>query len=219
MLYTAIARRGPAPVQVKKLDNTKIRRTVVKIRDDAEQEAVKAPKKEDLVQAFKNSANKATKDIVAAYTKLSKEVVLVTALVRGREALEARKEQVSLKYSSAEVRRQTFLVAVYRVRRSDIDKKRQTEVISKILEANKVLYLELQIVRFQQLKNVEKPGPQETAKTISTLVVELLIPEGVNEVVAKRIVGGRSLLKYERQKRDRVFRQYFRCLKYDYRLY
>ena len=36
MLYIAIARRGLALVQVKKLDNTKIRRTVVKIRDDAE---------------------------------------------------------------------------------------------------------------------------------------------------------------------------------------
>ena len=33
---------------------------------------------------------------------------------------------------------------------------------------------------------------------ISTLVVELLIPEGVNEVVAKGIVEDRSLLKYER---------------------
>ena len=92
VLYTATARRGLAPVQVKKLDNTKIRRTVVKIRDDAEWEAVKALEKEDLVQAFKNNANEATKDIVAAYTKLSKEVVLVTASVRGREALEARKE-------------------------------------------------------------------------------------------------------------------------------
>ena len=69
-----------------------MRRTVVKIRDDAEWEAVKALKKEDLVQAFKNSANEATKDIVAAYTKLSKEVVLVIASVREREALEARKE-------------------------------------------------------------------------------------------------------------------------------
>ena len=92
MLYTATARRGLALVQVKKLDNTKIRRTVVKIRDNAEWEAVKALEKEDLVQAFKNNANEATKDIVAAYTKLSKEVVLVTALVRGREALKARKE-------------------------------------------------------------------------------------------------------------------------------
>ena len=36
MLYTATARRDPALVQAKKLDNTKIRRTVVKIRDDAE---------------------------------------------------------------------------------------------------------------------------------------------------------------------------------------
>ena len=41
---------------------------------------------------FKNSANEATKNIVAAYTKLLKEVVLVIALVRGRKALEARKE-------------------------------------------------------------------------------------------------------------------------------
>ena len=40
------------------------------------------------------------------------------------------------------------LLAVYRVRRSGVDKKRQTEVISKMLEANQVLYLELQIVRF-----------------------------------------------------------------------
>ena len=92
MLYIVTARRGLALVQVKKLDNTKIRRTVVKIKDDAEWEAVKALEKEDLVQVFKNNANEATKDIVAAYTKLSKEVVLVTALVRGREALEARKE-------------------------------------------------------------------------------------------------------------------------------
>ena len=92
MLYAATARGGPAPVQAKKLDNTKIRRTVVKIRDDAEWEAVKALEKEDLVQAFKNNANEATKDIVAAYTKPSKEVVLVTASVGGREALEARKE-------------------------------------------------------------------------------------------------------------------------------
>ena len=92
MLYIATTRRGLALVQVKKLDNIKIRRTVVKIRDNAEWEAVKALKKEDLVQAFKNSANEATKDIVAAYTKLSKEAVLVIALVRGREALEARKE-------------------------------------------------------------------------------------------------------------------------------
>ena len=125
-----------------------MRRTVVKIRDDAEWEAVKALKKEDLVQVFKNNANEATKDIVAAYTKLSKEVVLVTASVGGREALEARKEWASLKYGSAEVRRQTFPVAVYRVRRSGVDKKRQTEVISKILEANQVLHPELQIVRF-----------------------------------------------------------------------
>ena len=124
MLYTATARRGLAPVQIKKLDNTKIRKTVVKIKDDAEWEAVKALKKEDLVQVFKNNANEVTKDIVAVYTKLSKEVVLVTALVRGKEALEARKEWVSLKYGSAEVRRQTFLVAIYRVRRSGVDKKR-----------------------------------------------------------------------------------------------
>ena len=54
--------------------------------------AVKALKKKDLIQTFKNTANEATKDIVAVYTKLSKEVVLVTALVREREALEARKE-------------------------------------------------------------------------------------------------------------------------------
>ena len=73
---------------------------------------------------LKNSANEATKDIVAAYTKPSKEVVLVTASVGGREALEARKEWASLKYGSAEVRRQTFPVAVYRVRRSGVDKKR-----------------------------------------------------------------------------------------------
>ena len=92
MLYIVTARRGPALIQVKKLDDTKIRRTVVKIRDDAEWEAIKALKKEDLVQVFKNNANEATKDIVAAYTKLSKEVVLVTASVRGRKALEARKE-------------------------------------------------------------------------------------------------------------------------------
>ena len=75
-------------------------------------------------------------------------MVLVTALVRGRETLEARKEWASLKYGSAEVRRQTFLVVIYKVRRSGVDKKRQTEVISKMLEANKVFYLELQIVRF-----------------------------------------------------------------------
>ena len=36
MLYIATARKDPAPVQVKKLDNTKIKRTVVKIKDDAE---------------------------------------------------------------------------------------------------------------------------------------------------------------------------------------
>ena len=104
MLYIIIARKGLALVQVKKLDNIKIKRTIIKIKDDAEQEAVKAFKKEDLVQAFKNSANEATKDIVAAYTKLSKKVVLVTALVREREALEARKKQASLKYGSAKVR-------------------------------------------------------------------------------------------------------------------
>ena len=92
MLYIVIARRNLALVQVKKLDNTKIRRTVVKIRDDAEWEAVKALKKEDLVQVFKNNVNEAIKDIVAAYTKLLKEVVLVIASVKGREALEARKE-------------------------------------------------------------------------------------------------------------------------------
>ena len=40
------------------------------------------------------------------------------------------------------------LLAIHRVRRSGVDKKRQTEVISKMLEANQVLYLELQIVRF-----------------------------------------------------------------------
>ena len=67
-----------------------------------------------------------------------------------------------------------------------------------MLEANKVLHLELQIVRFWWLKNAEKPGPQGTAKTTSTLVVELLIPEGVNEVVAKGMVEGGSLLKCER---------------------
>ena len=36
MLYIVIARRDLALVQVKKLDNTKIKRTVVKIKDDAE---------------------------------------------------------------------------------------------------------------------------------------------------------------------------------------
>ena len=36
MLYIAIARKSLALVQVKKLDNTKIKRIVVKIRDDAE---------------------------------------------------------------------------------------------------------------------------------------------------------------------------------------
>ena len=38
-----------------------------------------------------------------------------------------------------------------------------------MLEANKVLYPELQIVRFWWPKNAEKPGPQGTAKTTSTL--------------------------------------------------
>ena len=67
-----------------------------------------------------------------------------------------------------------------------------------MLEANQVLHLELQIVRFWWPKNAEKPGPQGTAKTTSTLVVELPIPEGVNEIVAKGIVRGGSLFKYER---------------------
>ena len=36
MLYTVTARRDLALVRVKKLDNTKIKRTVVKIKDNAE---------------------------------------------------------------------------------------------------------------------------------------------------------------------------------------
>ena len=128
---------------MKRLDNAKMRRITVKIRDETEREAAKTASKEELVKRFRNAANTATKDIVAAFTKPAGEVVLVTASVEGREALERGKEWVAVAYDSAEVLRQTFPVVAHGVRKGAINEKRQGEAIAKIVEENKVLHPDL----------------------------------------------------------------------------
>ncbi len=56
------------------------------------------------------SKSRIRKDIVAAFTKPIGEVVLITASMEGREALEKRKEWAEVSYGSAEVLQQTFPV-------------------------------------------------------------------------------------------------------------
>jgi len=53
---------------------------------------VRVANKEDLVKAFRNTANEAIKDIIVAFTKLVGEVVLIIILFKGRKALKKRKE-------------------------------------------------------------------------------------------------------------------------------
>ncbi|KAL9575997.1 MAG: hypothetical protein Q9212_007483 [Teloschistes hypoglaucus] len=181
---------GRGSMNMKKLDNSKMRRVTVQIRDEKEREAAKKADKEDLVKTFRNPANEATKDIVAAFTKPSGEVILVTATVEAREALEKRREWASIKYPSAEVRRQTFPVVVHGVRRAAINTERQTETIAKIVEANKVLHPGLQVDRVWWPASASRPGPSGYEKTASSLVLELVTPEEVNEVVRKGAGGG-----------------------------
>jgi len=71
---------------------------------------------------------------VAAFTKPIGEVVLITASMEGREALEKRKEWAAVAYGSAEVLQQTFPVVAHGVRRGAVDEKRQNEAIFKIVE-------------------------------------------------------------------------------------
>ena len=71
--------------------------------------------REALVKKFQNPANEAIKETVAGYIKEAGEVVLTTASVDGREALEKIQEWASNIYPSAVVLRQTFPVAAYDV--------------------------------------------------------------------------------------------------------
>ncbi|KAL9576043.1 MAG: hypothetical protein Q9212_007437 [Teloschistes hypoglaucus] len=179
--------RTAAPA--KKLDNAKMRRVTVQIRDEKEKEAAGKADKEDLVRSFRNAANEATKDIVAAFTKPAGEVVLITATVEAREALEKRREWATVGYPSAEVKRQTFPVVVHGVRRAAIDIEKQEATITKIVEANQVLHPDLQIERVWWPAGASRLGPQGREKTASSLVLELVTPEEVNEVVRKGLVG------------------------------
>lgn len=95
-----------------------MRQVVVRIRGEEDWEEIKALKREDLIKKFKNQANEATGSIVAGYTKPSKEVVLITATVEQREALEAMGEWAQVGCGSAEVRRQTFPIAVHGIQRA-----------------------------------------------------------------------------------------------------
>ena len=85
----------------------------VRIRDDKEWTEAKKMEREALVKRFQNPANVATKEIVAGYTKEGGEVVLTTASVEGREALERMQEWAANTYPSAVVLRQTFPVAAH----------------------------------------------------------------------------------------------------------
>ncbi|KAI4085755.1 MAG: hypothetical protein L6R37_008476, partial [Teloschistes peruensis] len=134
-------------MNMKKLDGAKMRRVTVRIRDEGEKEVVSAANKEDLVKAFRNAANGATGDIVAVYTKPAGDVVLITASVEGREALERGQEWATEAYSSAEVLRQTFPVIIHGVKKSAVKEEKQSEAIAKIIAENKRLHPDLQVVR------------------------------------------------------------------------
>ena len=84
---------------------------------------------------------------MATYTKPLKEVVLIIATVEQREALEVRGEWAQYRYNSAEVRRQTFSVAVHGVQRAMIEERRREEAIARLGEANKALHPGQKIVR------------------------------------------------------------------------
>ena len=89
-----------------KPDDAKLRRITLKIRDEKEMETISAVEGEDLPNAFKNRRHDATKGIVAAFTKLkTNEVVLTIATREGREALEMLQEWTRATYSSATVLR------------------------------------------------------------------------------------------------------------------
>lgn len=78
------------------------------------------------------SKSRIRKDIVAAFTKPIGEVVLITASMEGREALEERKEWAAVSYGSAEVLQQTFSVVSHGARRGAVDEKRQDEIVEEI---------------------------------------------------------------------------------------
>lgn len=215
----AIAARGPRVAPAKKLDNAKMRRVTVKIHDIKEREEALKADREDLVRKFRNAANEATKDIVAAFTKPSGEVVLVTATVEAREALEEKKEWATVGYPSAEIKRQTFPAIVHGVRRAAVDIEKQDSTIAKIIEANRVLHPTLQVERVWWSIGASRPNRQGNEKIASSLILELITPEAVNEVVKKGLVGAGSLLTCERWERKPAILQCFRCSEYGHMTY
>ena len=71
-----------------KLDNTKLKRIIIKIRDEKEIEMLRRLEGENLPKAFRNSAYSVTKEIIATFTKKQTDkIVLIIATLEGKETL------------------------------------------------------------------------------------------------------------------------------------
>ncbi len=201
--------RGSQPL--KQLDVRRMREVVVRFGDEEGYRKASQMKKEELIKSFINPANTATKNIVGAYTRGTTDVVLQTATVEGREALERMQEWASVAYPSAKVVRKTFYVAAEGACINLLDEKEKEKGLARIREDNVITHPNTDFTSFGWAKHAARLRQDGSKKTCSTLIIGVATPEAVNRLVRGGIALGGSLLVCKRWEQGAEIRQCFNC--------
>ncbi len=170
----------------------------MRFKDEEGYRKVSQIEKEELVKSFINLANTATKNIVGAYTRGIKDVVLQTATVKGREALEKMQEWASVAHPSAKVLRKAFYVAAEGACLNLLNDEEKEKGLARIREDNAVTHPNTNFTSFGWARHAGKPRRDGSKKLYSTLIIRVSTPEAVNRLVRGGIALGSSLLVYKR---------------------
>ena len=181
----------------------KLRRIIIKIRDEKEIEILRRLKEENLPKAFRNIVYSVIKEIIIAFTKKQTDkIILIIVILEERETLEEIQKQARFIFSSVVVVRQTFPIKAYGVRIGTIYNINEDQIAEIIRKENKIYYPNLEVVKVQQPKAAFKLEEKGYLKKYSSIIIKLITPKEVNRVRQKDLISEETLLLYERQKRN-----------------
>ena len=203
----------PAVERTMEVNRQEQRRVTLRVRKPDEWQEISRQTARETISAFTApEMNEATKKIVAVYKKEdAREVVLVTSSPEARMALEKRREWATAKYSSVEVRAQTYLVRAHGVSVGLMEDNKVEHTRARLNEENKEVHNGLCVLSVKKPKTATKPRLDGRMKVRSSMELEVSTPEEVNSLVELGLVVEGDLCPCELWQRNLEIKQCFRC--------
>ena len=146
-----------------------------------------------IVETFRG-AGEAVDAIVATYRTRQGDLILHTVTLEARDNLERIEGQIKKVCKLVKVLRRTIPVIIYNIRIEAINEKDQGAAIEALKEVNRVLYLQLDIVKVEWPPGAYRKNNDRGDKRFFLLIVEVTSPEAVNQLIDEGLAFEGSIL-------------------------